>query len=122
MLYGLLLTLYILICFLLMILILIQKSKGSLGLGTTGGGMQMLFGGSGGQSFFQKATWVLGALFMLSSLGLAIIKSRTTAQSRFLTPATQTERPAPQPTRTPLAPTQAPVQTAEEKSGPAEAQ
>ena len=122
MLYGLLLTLYILICFLLMILILIQKSKGSLGLGTTGGGMQMLFGGSGGQSFFQKATWVLGALFMLSSLGLAIIKSRTTAQSRFLTPATQTERPAPQPTRTPLAPTQAPVQTAEEKSCPAEAQ
>ena len=75
MLYGLLLTFFVILCVLLMALILIQKSKGSLGLGNMGGGMQMLFGGSGGQSLFQKATWVLGALFMLSSLGLAILKS-----------------------------------------------
>lgn len=116
MLYGLLLTAYIFICFLLMVLILVQKSKGSLGLGNVGGGMQMLFGGSGGQSFFQKATWILGALFMLSSFGLAILKSRTTSQSRFLAPIETKRQSVPQPINTPVAPTQIPQQTTEEKN------
>lgn len=76
MIYGLLITLFVLLCFLLMALILIQKSKGSLGLGNIGGSMQMLFGGSGGQDILQKATWLLGAVFMLSCLGLSIYKSK----------------------------------------------
>lgn len=75
MLYGFLVTLYIFVCFLLVLIVLIQKSKGSMGLGSFGGGAQMLFGGSGGQDIFQKTTWVLGALFMFGSLGLALMKS-----------------------------------------------
>ncbi|KKT01082.1 MAG: Preprotein translocase, SecG subunit [candidate division TM6 bacterium GW2011_GWF2_43_17] len=75
MIYGLLVTLFVLLCILLMALILIQKSKGSLGLGNIGGSMQMLFGGSGGQDFLQKITWILGGIFMLSCLGLSVYRS-----------------------------------------------
>lgn len=76
MLYGFLLTLYIINCILLVLIILIQKTKSSMGLGGFGGGSQMLFGGSGGQDIFQKITWVLGAFFMAGSLGLALMRSK----------------------------------------------
>lgn len=80
MLYGLLLTFYIITCILLILIILIQKSKSSVGFGL-GTGSQMLFGGSGGQDLFQKITWVLGVSFMAMSLLLSLMKSE---QSRTL--------------------------------------
>lgn len=76
MLSGLLSVLFTFSSILLILLVLVQKGKSSLGLGSFGGGSQMLFGGSGGQDVFQKITWVLGAILMLGSLGLAILKSR----------------------------------------------
>lgn len=84
MLYGFLVAVYIMTCFLLMGLILIQKSKGSLGIGSIGGSMQVLFGGSGGQSLLQKVTWVLGAVFMILSLLLALMKSSQLSTSRYI--------------------------------------
>lgn len=75
MLYGFLLTLFIITSVLLVMIILIQQSKSSMGLGNLGGGAQMLFGGSGGQDMFQKTTWVLGALFIFGSLGLSLLKT-----------------------------------------------
>lgn len=75
MLYGLLVTVYTFICLILVLLILVQKGKSSMGLGGLGAGTQMLFGGSGGQDLFQKTTWVLGGLFMTGSLLLALMKS-----------------------------------------------
>jgi preprotein translocase subunit SecG len=75
MVYGLLVTLFVFVCFLLMLIILIQKGKGSMGLGGLGGGTQMLFGGSGGQELFQKMTWFLGTIFLAGSLILAIMKT-----------------------------------------------
>lgn len=77
MLYGLLVALFVFICFLLVLLILIQKGKSSIGLGNLGGSSQMLFGGSGGQDLFQKITWVLGTLFMAGSLLLAMMNKPT---------------------------------------------
>ena len=56
MLYGFLLTLFVIVAFLLILLIMIQQSKGSMGFGSFGGQAQMLFGGSGGQDIFQKIT------------------------------------------------------------------
>ena len=70
MLYYLLIVPFILMCFLLIFIIFLQKGKGSMGLGSIGGGTQMLFGGSGGQDLFQKATWVMVGLFLFGSLGL----------------------------------------------------
>ena len=47
-----------------------------MGLGSLGGSSQMLFGGSGGQEFFEKTTWIMGAIFILGALGLAVLKSK----------------------------------------------
>ncbi len=89
MIYGLLLTLYLIVCLFLILLVLIQKGKSSMGIGNLGGGVQMLFGGSGGQDLFQKTTWALGAIFMAGSLFLSILKTHQYNQSRYIT-----ERPA----------------------------
>ncbi|MDR3646805.1 MAG: preprotein translocase subunit SecG [Candidatus Babeliales bacterium] len=63
-------------CILLILMILIQKGKGSMGLGQMGGQSQMLFGSSGGQDIMQKTTWVLGVILIFGSLGIALLKSR----------------------------------------------
>ena len=83
MLYGFLLTAFIFMATVMLLLILIQQTKGSMGLGALGGGTQMLFGGSGGQNFFQKVTWFLAASFMILSLLLSIMKS-SQLQTRYL--------------------------------------
>lgn len=75
MLYGLLVALFVIMCFFLVIIILVQQSKGGMGIGAMGGSTQMLFGGSGGQDLFQKITWVLVAFFMLGSLALSLMRS-----------------------------------------------
>src|SRR5258708_4407542 len=88
MLYGFLTTLFVILCFLTVLIILLQKSKGSLGIiGSAGSNAQMLFGGTGGQDIFQKITWTFVALFLGGSLVLAIIKNRTVYESRYLTSA-----------------------------------
>lgn len=76
MLLGILISLFCIMNVFLIIIIFAQKGKNSLGLGSMGGGNQMLFGGSGGQDLFQKTTWVLVALFLGGSLFLAISKNR----------------------------------------------
>lgn len=73
--YSFLMALFIILCFFLAVFVLIQQGKGDLGLGSMGGS-QMLFGGSGGQGFFEKATWIMGAIFIFGALGLSILKSR----------------------------------------------
>jgi preprotein translocase subunit SecG len=83
MLYGFLLTLYIINCFLLVLIILMQKSKGGLGLGSMGGGAQMIFGGGGGQDLFQKITWVLGSIFMMGAMILSLMKSSEHKKFRY---------------------------------------
>jgi preprotein translocase subunit SecG len=84
MLYGLLVTLFIFASLLLILIVLIQQGKSSMGLGAMGGGTQLLFGGSGGQDIFQKITWFLGAIFMFGSLLLTVMKSNEIASSRYL--------------------------------------
>jgi len=59
----------------LVLIIAIQKSKGSLGSSRFSGGTALFFGGSSGQDLFQKTTWILGALFMITTLVLALMKS-----------------------------------------------
>lgn len=80
MLFEILVTLFVLLCFFLIFIILLQKGKSSMGLGNLGGSTQMLFGGSGGQDLFQKVTWVLGAIFMGGSLLLAMMKKQTSSE------------------------------------------
>lgn len=81
--FGFFLTLFVILCVFLAIFILIQPGKGDMGLGSLGGSGQLLFGGSGGQDFFTKATWIMGAIFMFGALGLSILKSHETRESRL---------------------------------------
>jgi len=76
MLQGLLSFVFAISSIFLILLVLIQKGKSSMGLGQMGGGTQMLFGSSGGQDIMQKTTWVLGAILIFGSLGLALLKAR----------------------------------------------
>lgn len=85
MLYGFLLSLYIINCLLLILIILMQKGKGGMGLGSMGGGAQMLFGGGGGQDIFQKITWVLGVIFMTGALILSLMKSTEHKKFNYMT-------------------------------------
>ncbi len=89
----LLMILFVILCLILGLAILIQQGKGDMGLGGLGGGGQMLFGGSGGQDFFEKITWAMAALFILGALGLTVLKHKETSVSkiRHSAPITQTQ-------------------------------
>jgi len=79
-LYSLLSIVFLLLCVFMVFIVLLQKGKSSMGLGSLGGGTQLLFGGSGGQDIFQKATWIMGTLFMGGSLVLAMMNRPTTSR------------------------------------------
>ncbi len=92
----LLMTLFIFLCIFIVIFILLQQGKGDMGLGGLGGGGQQLFGGSGGQEFFERTTWVMVAFFVFGSLGLAILKSNVMLRSRiadYSSPTLQHQQP-----------------------------
>jgi len=74
--FSLLTFLYGFMCCLIILIVLIQRGKGSMGLGNMGGGNQMIFGSSGGQDIFQKATWILCALLLIGSLVLSVLKPK----------------------------------------------
>lgn len=67
---------YSFICLFTVLLILIQRGKGNMGLGNVGGSNQAIFGSSGGQDIFQKITWVCLVLLLGGSLALAILRGK----------------------------------------------
>ena len=97
---GFLMTLFVILCLLLVLFILIQQDKGDMGLGGISRGSQMLFGGSGGQDFFEKATWAMGALFLCGALFLTILGSKQAVKSRL----SDYQAPISQAIQTPVAP------------------
>ncbi len=78
-------TLFFFLSFFIVLLVIIQRGKGNMGLGNVGGNNQMLFGSSGGQDIFQKITWIFLALFLGGSLALSIIRARTLSGVRSST-------------------------------------
>jgi preprotein translocase subunit SecG len=69
---------------LISIVVLVQSGKGGgLGAGFGGGGANTLFGSSGGGNFFTKMTMCLAAGFMVTSLGLTVVKSHGLKTSIF---------------------------------------
>lgn len=79
--FAFLMVLFVVVCFFLALFILLQQGKGDMGLGSLAGSSQLLFGGSGGQDFFEKITWTLGAIFLLGALGLSILAAKQVRQS-----------------------------------------
>lgn len=62
--------------------ILIQQSKGEIGFGgAPSRGTQVVFGGSGGQDFFERVTWILGVVFLASCLAMNYFQSKEQSRS-----------------------------------------
>ncbi len=78
---GFFMFLFVLLSILLVLFILIQQGKGDMGLGSLGKGGQTLFGGSGGQDFFEKTTWIMGGLFIAGALFLTVLKTKVSEKS-----------------------------------------
>ena len=81
--YAFLLALHLIVCLCLVAVILVQSGKGGgLAGGAFGGATQTVFGGRGATDFITRATVVLGVLFFVTSLSLALMTTRgTTARS-----------------------------------------
>lgn len=117
--YGLLMAIHLIVCLCLVAVVLVQSGKGGgLAGGAFGGATQTVFGGRGATDFITRATVILGILFFVTSLSLAILTSRgTTGGQRSIVSeaarrAGQTATPSAPATGAPAQPgTQAPVPT-----------
>ena len=75
--YALLLALHLIVCLCLVAVVLVQSGKGGgLAGGAFGGATQTVFGGRGATDFITRATIVLGVLFFVTSVSLALITTR----------------------------------------------
>lgn len=99
----------------LVIAVLLQSGKGAEVSASFGGSSQTVFGSSGGANFFQKLTYVLAAIFMLTSLTLTILPSRVKKSvfEGYTPPASETSAPTtPVDPAAPAAANSAPVEAA----------
>ena len=91
-----LVIIHVLVCVALMIVVLLQAGKGAdIGATFGGGSSNTLFGSRGAGTFLTKLTAVFGTLFMLTSLGLAILSGAGMGGS--VVPETPAKKAAPMP-------------------------
>ncbi len=62
-------------CLFLILIVLLQQSKGGGLAGALGGSAQQVFGASGSANFMTRLTYSMAALFMMTSLSLAYLSS-----------------------------------------------
>jgi preprotein translocase subunit SecG len=73
---------HVIVCFFLVIVVLLQSGKAADLAGAFGGmGSQTAFGPRGSATVLSKATTVAAALFMVTSLSLAILATRNASSS-----------------------------------------
>ena len=77
MLYIGLIVIYVIICFFLILVVLLQQGKGQdLASAFGGGGTQAAFGPRGSATVLSRATTILAGLFMVTSLSLSVLRHR----------------------------------------------
>lgn len=106
---GLVLALHILICLLIILVVLIQGGENVDITAAFGGVSQAAFGPRGTVSTLAKITWVLGAIFIITSVTLSVWATKGGGPNSVLRHAKQT------------APAHAPVAPAPAHSAPAPA-
>jgi preprotein translocase subunit SecG len=78
--YFFLIFIHLVVCLALVAVVLMQSGKGGgLAGGAFGGSAQTVFGGRGATDFMTRATMVLGGLFFVLSLVLALMSSNITS-------------------------------------------
>ena len=91
-----LLVIHVLVALVLIGVVLLQRSEGG-GLGMGGGGMGGLMTVRGTANMLTRATAVLAAAFMVTSLLLAIMASQSIEPGAIVTPIVPESAPAPPP-------------------------
>ena len=101
-----LIIVHVIVCFILIMVVLLQSGKAAdLAGAFGGGGSQTALGSRGAATVLTKATTIAAVLFMMTSLGLALIGSRrgggsvldesaSPAQAAPVTPTPQEQAPA----------------------------
>jgi preprotein translocase subunit SecG len=125
-LYYAILALHILACLFLIGVVLLQQGKGQdLASAFGGGGSQTAFGPRGSANVLSRATAVLAGLFMVTSLGLSLVRPRqgsildTVPAPTSASPSpTASGSPAVPAAATPLAPSPAPASAAPPSPAP----
>ncbi len=112
-------ALFVLVCFVLLLVVLLQQGRGGdIASAFGGSGSQAAFGVRSGATLLTRVTTVAAVLFMLGALVLAVFARREPGSVVGTTPAPPAQsQPAQQPPPPPL-PTQAPEQKAPEQNAP----
>jgi len=75
-------TIHVIVCIILVLVVLLQSGKGADLAGAFGGGAtQTAFGSRGPASFLSKMTTISAIIFMLTSIGLSMISTKTAPKS-----------------------------------------
>ncbi len=127
MLFYLFITVYVIVCLLLLVVVLLQQGKGGdIAAAFGGSSSQAAFGARAGATVLTRATTILGALFMLGSLALAIVGSSSGFGSSVVSgldappSAAQPVAPTANDDTLPLAPTATPPATTPQTTPPAD--
>ena len=120
--HGFILVVHILLAVMIIGLVLLQRGKGAeAGAGFGAGASGTVFGARGTSTLFSKLTAAFAALFFLTSLTLAFLGSRQSAEpTSVLERAAQSQSSAPAATQsaTPAAAPEAPASTPAPASAP----
>jgi preprotein translocase subunit SecG len=116
-----LVTLHVLVCFMLVIVVMLQSGTAADLAGAFGGaGSQTAFGPRGAATFLSRATTWCAIVFMMTSLALSVKRSPTTVSTGSILEQTQTTNPVPAKS-VPAAPAKAPAPApAPSKQAPAQ--
>lgn len=104
MLYTLVVILHVFVCFLMIGAILLQSGKGAEIGAAFGGSSQTVFGSRGPANFLSKFTVVVAAVFMVTSLSLAILAKERTFSSTVIDLKPKSAPSAPPAPETPAQP------------------
>jgi preprotein translocase subunit SecG len=112
--------LHIVACLFLIAVVLLQQGKGQdLASAFGGGGTQTAFGPRGSATVLSRATTILAGVFMVTSLGLSLVKPRASGILDQVPTTTATPAPKPVASAVPVPPVTTPATAP--ASGPAEA-
>jgi preprotein translocase subunit SecG len=111
-----LVILHVIVCLFLIFIVLLQRGKGAEMGAAFGGSSQTLFGSRGASTFLNKLTTVSAVVFMLTSLALTIVTTKSTSVIRDTAPVDerkaipQSQQPLPAQPIQQAAPQQTPQQ------------
>lgn len=105
-----LLILHILVCLFLIAVVLLQSGKGAQLGAAFGGSSQTLFGSRGAATFLNKLTTIVAIVFMITSLGLAVITAKGGSVVKKSTVTTEEKAPPAGPFQGGVQPSQPPAQ------------